>query len=195
MKLNFYTNYSPSHKILFDQYFFTSFPHHEFNLYVQLDPQKCPTGNYHEVGYAESCLLKVKMLIQACKDNMGNFFVFSDIDVQFFGNIKDELIKQLDNYDIACQDDNDFYCAGFFICKCNNKILALFEAMAEDLQFNLNKLNMDCQIMLNKYIPILDIKATKLSRKFITVGNIIYDIWDENKGEIIFPKDIFRFSM
>ena len=190
MKLNFYSNYSPSHKILFDEYFFKSFPHHEFNLHIQLDEQKCPSGNYHSQGYAESCLLKVKMLINACKNNMNSYFVFSDIDVQFFGNIKDILIEELGDYDIACQSDNHVYCAGFFICKCNKKTLALFEAMANDLECNLNNLDMDCQHMLNKYIPILGINAKYLSNKFITVGNIMSGVWDENRGEIIFPKDI-----
>jgi len=190
MKLNFYTNYSPSHKILFDEFFIKSFPHEEFNLNIQLDEQKCPSGNYHSEGYAESCLLKVNMLVNACKNNMNSYFVFSDIDVQFFGKIKDVLLQELDDYDIACQSDNHEYCAGFFICKCNEKTLHLFESMSKDLQSNLSNLNMDCQFMLNKYIPILEIKAKKLSHKFITIGNLQSGVWDENKSVAQFPKDI-----
>jgi len=184
MKLKIYTDYSPSHKILFDEFFNKTLPHHEFDLKVEVNPQECPSGAWYQQGWEETCIRKSRIVLEACRENMDGIFVFSDVDVQFFGNIKDLLLEELGDYDIACQNDTgDTYCAGFFICRCNERTLSLFENM-------LNKFEKDDQYCLNKYIHALGIKAKFLSNKFLTVGNVIHSTWDESYGHVNFPKDI-----
>lgn len=184
MKIPIYTDYSPSHKILFDEFFLKTLPKDEFELHVETNPQECPSGSWYEKGWEETCIRKSKIVLEACKKNMNGIFVFSDVDVQFFGNIKETLLQELGDFDIACQNDTgSTFCAGFFICKCNEKTLSLFENML----YNFEK---DDQFCLNKYIKLLDVKAKFLSYKFLTIGNLIHQVWDPSIGYVPFPKDI-----
>jgi hypothetical protein len=120
--MKIYTIYSPTHKTLYENYFKKTLPE-EFDLFYTEIPQECPSGEFYKNGWSETCFKKVEYFIQICEENMGSKFVFSDVDVQFFGNIKDVLLEELEDYDIACQSDNGTYCAGFFICNANEKTL------------------------------------------------------------------------
>ena len=83
MKL--YTNFSPSHRCLYENYFLKSLPKGEFELIIEENPQKCESGNWYQPGWEESCIMKSEFVLKACKESMGEIFVFSDVDVQFFG--------------------------------------------------------------------------------------------------------------
>lgn len=111
MKL--YTIYSPSHKTLYENHFLKSLPN-EFELKSLEIEQECPTGEFYQEGWSKTCYRKVEYFEQACLESQGEIFVFSDVDVQFFGNIKDVLIDELGDADIACQNDTGIYhCSGF----------------------------------------------------------------------------------
>lgn len=183
MKLKLYTNYSPSHKVLYDNYFIKTLPENEFEVVLEECPQDCLSGNCWEAGWEESCIRKLKIVLNACKSNMGGAFVFSDVDVQFFGPVLNVLLEELGDLEIACQNDTGpTYCAGFFIAKANDNTLKLFEDM-------LYKFEKDDQHCLNKYIHINKIKAKMLSSRFLTIGNLIYRVWNESIGDVYIPRN------
>ena len=96
-----YTIFTPSHKILYSDYFLPTLPD-EFDLIPLEIPQECKTGSFYSEGWSKTCYRKVELFYQACKENFGDIFVFYDPDIQFFGNVKNLLIEELGDYDIAC---------------------------------------------------------------------------------------------
>lgn len=124
MKL--YTYFSDSHRIFLNN-FVSTFPFEsDFDLEIKYMPQIC-SGLYLTDNWANFIKEKVKYVLEIIYRNDGDeYFVFSDIDVQFFGNIKADLMYQLGLYDIVFQNDFDFCCAGFFICRKNLQTFQLF---------------------------------------------------------------------
>ena len=132
MKL--YTCYSPSHATLHHNYFLPSLIDGEYDLCVSVLPQICPSGEFESDGWSNFTASKIKIYVQAVKDNWGECFVWSDVDVQFFGQTQDVLVNELGNHDIAGQaertpEDLDEMCTGLFICRSNQKMLDIFESM------------------------------------------------------------------
>lgn len=174
MKL--YTCYSPSHKVLYENFFLKTVPKEEFDIISYEIPQECPSASFYQCGWEQTCFQKVKIFLKICKENIGNTFVFSDVDVQFFGNIKDVLLDELGEFDIACQNDTgNTYCSGFFICRANQNTLKMFESMVE-------KYDTEDQKTLNQNIHL--VKSKFLSNKFFTIGNLIHNSW---KPSLFFP--------
>jgi len=166
MKL--YTCYTPSHRVMYENYFLPSLPN-EFDLIVEQFPQDCPTGSFYTAGWGKTMQRKAALLLRICEANMGKVFVFSDVDVQFFGPIKQVLLDELGDFDIACQDDFvGQYCAGFFICRANAATLALFRKMAELCTYS-------DQVVMNEHISLC--KAKFLSSRFYTVAHSLGGLW------------------
>lgn len=161
MKL--YTIYTESHKEMYERYFLKTLPD-EFELVSLEIPQEC-TGDFYSNGWDKTCYRKVELFLKVCEENMGSTFVFSDVDIQFFGKIKDVLVEELGDHDIACQNDTgNVYCSGFFICKANERTLNMFRAMIENYAF-------EDQATLNNHIHM--VKSKFLSEKFFTIGHLL----------------------
>lgn len=177
MKL--YTTFTPSHRVLYENYFLKTLPT-EFDLQVFEDlEQSCPSGNFYSEGWDKTCYKKIEIFYQACKENMGKPFFYCDVDVQFFGNILNTLLEELDGYDIACQDDITTFSSGVFICMANEKTLKMFHLMK-------NNYNKEDQTTLNDHIHVCNHRF--LSRKFFTFGHIIPRPWYGEDFNI--PQDI-----
>lgn len=169
--MRLYTIYSPSHEKLYQDYFLKTI-HAEFDLQTYTTIQHCESGSFYANGWNRMCYDKVIVFKQACLVNYGGMFVFSDVDVQFFGPIKNDLITELGDYDIACQDDcGGSYCSGFFICKCNDSTIAMFDEI-------LRGYHKEDQHMLNLVIRSMGIKAKFLDKnKYFTVGHETMSPW------------------
>jgi len=177
--LKLYTFYTPSHALLYENYFLPSLPQ-EFELIAHEHDQQCLTAVYHSQGWRETVFKKIGILIDACKANMGDCFVFSDVDVQFFWPCKQVLLNELGDFDIACQYDlRGQHCAGFFICRANAATLALFEKMRDDY-------GVSDQPTMNKHISMC--KAKFLSHKFYTVARSLDGLWTGQDVDV--PVDI-----
>lgn len=162
--MNIYTTYTPSHKILYDNFFLKTLPVC-FNLNVFEDnEQLCTSGEYYSDGWTKTTKKKIDLFVKICEENFGNYFFYCDVDVQFFdNNIKDILLQEIGDKDIACQNDVNSYCSGLFICKSNHKTLNMFRYM----QRTYNYIE-DDQKCLNKALFMC--KHKKLSKKFFTSG-------------------------
>lgn len=179
--MNIYTTYTPSHKILYDNYFIKTLPK-DFNLKAYADPEQlCKTGEYYTNGWTQTTKKKIDIFVYACAANIGKPFFYCDVDVQFFdNNIINILLEELGDYDIACQDDYDNYNSGVFVCNANETTLAMFKQM----QKTYNYID-DDQRTLNKHLFMC--KHKMLSRRFFTTG-FIFRRWNGQDFEL--PKDI-----
>ena len=176
--MNLYSIFTPSHRHMYENYFLTSIPD-EFKLHIKEIPQECPTGSFYQEGWDKTCFRKVEFFEEICKENFGDMFIFSDVDIQFFGNFKDQMIEELGDCDIACQDDITTFSSGFFICKCNDTTLKMFQNMKEFY-------NREDQTSLNDQIHIA--KHKFLSKRFFTFGHIVPRPWNGEDFDI--PDDI-----
>ena len=100
-KMKIYTYFTPSHREMFEKWFLKELT--EFEVVETKGDQECQTGHYYQEGWKNTTMKKVDVFIQAVKENMGDVFVFSDVDIQFFGPIKQQLIDELGEFDIAIQ--------------------------------------------------------------------------------------------
>ena len=177
--MNLYSVFTPSHREMYEKYFLPSLPD-EFVVHAKEIPQECPTGSFYQEGWDRTCYRKVEHFIEICKENFGDMFIFSDVDIQFFGKFKDVMIEELGDCDIACQDDYSTFSSGFFICKCNDTTLEMFENMKKFY-------NKEDQTSLNDQIHICKHKFLPRG-KFFTFGHIVPRPWQGEDFDV--PEDI-----
>ena len=179
--MKIYTFLAEAQKFMYEKYFLSSLPK-DCEAHPTIHSE--PYVDFGVAPFAERTRSKLHFMAEACKENFGEIIVFSDADVQFFGPIKEILIEELDDFDIACQQGGIFtyfsLCPGFFVCKCNDMTLKLFDNMKKffrvDDQFSLNEQKWIC-------------KYKSLSpRKFFTIGHVLYlndkagKRWEEGVG-------------
>jgi hypothetical protein len=123
--------YTPSHESLFLEWFLPSFKTYnsDIELIVQKIDQTCESAMFKKKGWKATTLQKVQMIIEAIHRTWNYYFIYSDVDVQFFGPIKKELELLLQEYDLVIQKDHPkgTVCSGFFACRSNEKTLALWQ--------------------------------------------------------------------
>jgi hypothetical protein len=164
------TFYSDTHKTIYD--FFTEsydkYLSENHTLISKKIDQISQSGEYNSNGFGETMVVKLDIIIENLDTSDDNLMVYSDSDVQFFGDIKVELGE----YDILFihDYDNHFqyawlpgepykigkypnYCAGFFICKQSEKVKKFFEYIRETLLYYISiGKNTHDQIVMNKII-------------------------------------------
>lgn len=179
--MRIYTTYTPSHEGLYKNYFLKTLPKDDgLELVVRENPQECASGNFYEPGWNQTCFRKIEYFIEACLDNMGEVFAFSDVDIQFFGPIRQRLIDELGDYDYAAQfDAPDNYSSGFFVCRANERTLAMFQAMRDNYE-------LEDQTTLNRFLWMC--KHKFLSGRFFTVAHSTGGGWLGEDFEV--PSDI-----
>jgi hypothetical protein len=187
--MRLYTLYTPSHKVFYKNYFLKTVPKEFKIIKKEIKKQICSTGVYDSTGWEKVTYEKVKFFHDICKENLGKIFFYCDVDVNFFKkSIIEELIFELSDYDIACQNDViDFgmYSSGVFVCRANKDTLNLFSLMK-------NNFYLEDQTTLNNFIKIC--KPKLLSDKFFTIRHIIKtDNWtksDDRNKEVKINKKI-----
>jgi Nucleotide-diphospho-sugar transferase len=195
MKL--YTLYTPSHETLLMKYFLPSFnSSYGLDLVIRKIPQYCNSGEYMKDGWISTMLKKVEYHIASCEENYNQIFAYSDCDVQFFvqddRSLYNTLIEELGDYDIACQDDvhpffnRNTYCAGFFVCKSNDRVLNFFHKILHDMIKNQPLLH--DQQALNNNLSML--KHKMLSNKFFTHAQKTKKIWTDETDDFTINNDI-----
>jgi len=117
--------------------------------------------------------IKIELLIEEIKQNMGNHIVFSDATI--FVNSKTTLplktfIHRHAIYDLCFADNaiNELYNIGFMLIKCNDKTLQFFEDVLRDLK----TFNGWDQEVVNQHIRERhhNLKITKFDKSKIVCG-------------------------
>lgn len=164
--MKIYTILSPSHKFLFDNFFLPSLNKHEPNceLIVIDQEQICETGNYYDSGWKESMEQKIDVYLQAVNETEDKFFIWSDVDIEFYDSFINQCIEELGDHDIAFQEGvGNECCAGFFIAKINDRTKKFFQLLKEKYH------NYTCdQQAINANIRSID--ATFLSKQFLNIS-------------------------
>ncbi len=175
-KIKLLTFFTDSHVPLYEKYFVPSYNTYlkdDFELYESHYEQVCEKASYGTPGFGETMIGKLNHIIDYIDLNDENPLVFADCDIQFFNNFKDDIINELDDYDIKFQDDILVVCAGFFICKQNQKILNFFNDIRKTLVDTV-KNGMDDQQLINLFLRTNKhpLKHGVLSRdKYFTVAS------------------------
>jgi hypothetical protein len=153
-----YALYTPSHEILLKEFFLPSLQDPEIVLYLQkIEEQTCDSAKFMDAGWTKTTIKKIELVLQAIEDQWGEIFIFSDVDIQFFGSIASVVNHLMDGYDMLIQKDNPkgTLCSGFFVCRANEKIKALFS----DVLLYMQKHNeISDQRTLNKHLSRNEIK-------------------------------------
>lgn len=124
------TMYSESHKPLL-QYFLETFPFEPgIELTIKFFDSKETNSVCFTPMWKQAMIVKLNYIIEQIeiiKDE--DILLYSDIDVQFFGNIKTDIESRLlcENINILFMYDNPSLCMGFFACKANDKTLQFFK--------------------------------------------------------------------
>lgn len=128
-KVKIYAFYTPSHRILVDDWFLPSIRTVDFDPILECHDQECETAKYMQKGWMDTMYHKVDVIIRGIEENLGSFFIHSDVDVQFFDLKKNDLIEYMKNYDLVIQrnDPKGEGCAGFFVMRANERTLRLWQ--------------------------------------------------------------------
>lgn len=114
----------------------------EFNVRVrELSAQdECDFGTS---GFRQACVDKVHFLREVLAHETEPF-VFSDVDVRFYGPVVDDLLKCLGDADMACQWDGPYggECTGFMVIRPNDRTRALW-TMVQDCMHKTGLMDQD----------------------------------------------------
>lgn len=180
MSLKLYTFYTDSHKKLLEEYFLPTFNETNKDLILKIKKfeQECSSGNYMSSGWYQIMMKKVDYILESIEESWGEIFIHADCDIIFFGSIKDDIIKQIEEKDMAAQDDGGEICCGFFACRANEKTKSLFEKVKEEMneKFNdqqatnkLAKKYVSCKFLDENYYSIYRNTNKKVWNKNISI--------------------------
>jgi hypothetical protein len=137
--------YSPSHMHLFESYFYPSYLRHlsaDFDLNVVKGAQLCESlfrqGNWNQ--QVKEKVILVNNFIQSASHE---YFLFSDVDVIFYKNIRNELLEEIEGYDLILQNDStkdapNTLCSGFYFCKINDSTRSFFKKIVSNFDDQLD---------------------------------------------------------
>lgn len=136
-----YTCYSRSHEEMFRRWFLGTM-RDDFDVVARRLDQECLTAEYMADGWTETVLRKIPLILEAIDAHEENgFFLFSDVDVQWFGPVQGRLRRLLaeqPNVDLFFQADAwknpdgvGNVCTGFFVCKGNVRTRAFWTLVGE----------------------------------------------------------------
>jgi hypothetical protein len=169
-RIKLYALYTPSHERMMRDYFLPSIQD-DFDIILVSYDQECSHGSYMEKGWNKTMLHKVELVIRAIKENWGNFFIHSDVDIQFFRPILPAIVQAIEGKDIVCQQERPTggLCAGFFVCRGNENTLQLWNDIYIYLVSSKDNQKND-QTLLNEFL---------LSKYALTYQKNRYDVvWD-----------------
>jgi len=127
-KIRMYALYTPSHQVLKDEFFLPSLQD-DFELIIEFCEQTCPSAKFMSEGWTQTTIRKVDLILRAIEENWGSFFIFSDVDIQFFAPIKKIILDCIRDKDMVIQKNSPsgVLCSGFFVCRANEKTLRLWQ--------------------------------------------------------------------
>jgi hypothetical protein len=116
VKLYFFT--SQSHSRLLNEWFLPTLED-DFELVREDSDQICPDGQFMASGWLQMMVKKVDLILRAIAENPGEIFLHSDVDVQFFGPIEEDIRSLMTDMDMVIIKDSPrgVLCPGFFAAR------------------------------------------------------------------------------
>lgn len=152
---------------------------------VDLRVRQCTiegNGTYKEADWSQAVLFKSECIVQAIKENMGDIFVYSDVDVEFFRPFKQQVLKAMKDKDIVGHWDGRKagFCTGFFGIRANEQTLQLWQQVRERVlvsycdQSSFNKLLFSFHNLRWGYLPETFFGPGTFNSKLWTPGQSYY---------------------
>ncbi len=116
-KIKLYTICTKSHEPLLKNWFLPSIKD-DFDIIIDYEKQD-GSGIYAAEGWNRTMIKKVDLFLRGIRENKGGWFIFSDVDIQFFRPVQSILSGFIEqHYDLIIQQEigNDA-CTGFFACR------------------------------------------------------------------------------
>ena len=126
--MKIYCFYTPSYEILVNEWFLSTIKD-DYKIILKVGKDPGHHIRYKETGWFNLHQEKVKFILEAIRDNWGEVFIYSDPDVQFITKIQNYVVKSMEDKDLVFQKDDPLgtLCAGFFLCRGNEKTLKLWQ--------------------------------------------------------------------
>jgi hypothetical protein len=166
-----YACYTPSHRGLFEEHFVPSLPKclTADNFGARPLPQQSATGAFQSDGFQATCLAKVGYILEVLAANLGGEpFIFSDVDVRFYGDPTADLMTLLGDKDMLFQDDGPGgACTGFMIMRPTPRVIEFWRMVAKWMREG-NQLDQDAanRVLETKLAPSFAL----LPERYWTVG-------------------------
>jgi hypothetical protein len=127
--------YSPSHQPMLEQHFAPSLPRELEPSYLEI-PQVCPGGTFGSPGFYMACHHKIAYLVDILETETEPF-IFSDVDIRFYGNVKEDILRHLGTKSIAFQHDGPAgACTGFMAIKPSKEMKNFFRRVLQGIDPN-----------------------------------------------------------
>jgi hypothetical protein len=128
--MQLYTHVSPSHEVLYKDYFLPSAG--EFEVTAFTGAQHGP-GTWGKEQWQEGLRDKARSMLRAAESCKDDAWVWSDVDVMLFRPVAAMLLFELGDADLAVQDGGfGDLCSGFYIARNNPAVKQLLTRMVED---------------------------------------------------------------
>jgi len=167
MNINIYTICTPSYKGMLNDYFLPRIPKsfsHTTVAYLNNDdaiPGYTTSPDFKKISFK-----KMRLIHHWIKSNIGDVIIFSDIDIVFFRDFKEDILTRITEYDMLIHGiEVCNYNAGFMVFKCTDKVLKFWEFMMENYNENNNTYEND-QVALNNLISKFDITHGCLPKQY-----------------------------
>jgi GR25 family glycosyltransferase involved in LPS biosynthesis len=129
--------------------------------------QDCPSGVFEEYGYKKTMIKKIQRIIELFDLYPDEkYFIFSDVDIQYFKPFHHITNHLLETHDILFQSDDYSVCMGFIIFKNNNAVKKLFEITLNLLITSDDEKYHDQKAVCDALIEYKDLKYATLSKDF-----------------------------
>ncbi len=165
--------YTPSHNKLYHDDFLPTIPA-GFTVQSEII-EMFGEGHYDSPQFVPCVVKKVALILQSLREHAGSVIIWSDVDIRFYRLTPDLALAELGERDIVFQaagvpsyDIN----SGFFICRCNQRVIDFFERVRHAL---LNECAGEIEErVINKLLPTLsddELSWCMLPRPFYARSN------------------------
>ncbi len=145
-----YTLSTQSRSVFKDQWFVPSLASlpDKFELIVSSDSRQKDALAYGSSEFNRVMETKTDLLVDAIRQCWRDFFIYSDVDVQFFQAFHSKIPRLIGDNDLVVQRDSPqgHLCAGFMILKADWPVLNLFQEIKLQLT---RRSDLDDQAVLN----------------------------------------------
>jgi MoaA/NifB/PqqE/SkfB family radical SAM enzyme len=126
--------FSASHEALKDRWFLRTLKD-DYDVRLLRCDVRGP-GSYMQEDWTQTILFKCDTIIGAIQEYRDEIFVYSDVDVAFFGRTESAILESLAGKDIVCQldDPGGNLCTGFFALRANDRTLRLWQQVRRALE-------------------------------------------------------------
>ena len=184
---------SPSHKVFLPNYI-SGFPcNPNLELHIKFCKQVCSSSEYESEGWHEQMRIKAQTFYdELLKCPEGEGFIFSDPDIQFFGDFYDDMLKEIEGFDVVFQNDiGGGVNTGWFFARNTESGRNLFKAILTFIGNYSNEQKAATDFCYNhkKYLELKDLKWKMLPiEKYWTYG-VYRKTWN-GKDDFDVPKEM-----